>query len=224
MKVDAFIQARMTSNRLPGKMLKKIGGHTLIEWTINSVSKIQGIRDVVVLTSYEQSDDILVKYMEQSDLAVKIFRGPLHNVLERFTLAIDLFRPDYILRISGDSPFVLRKIIQQEIINMRKYDIISNLMPKTFPKGLSFEIINSRLFDLDGKVLESNDKEHVTNFFYKNIQNYRFKNVKNDFVPKNMPLVIDTFQDLSKIGEFIEINHINNLDDFEELIELGPFK
>lgn len=219
MEVDAFIQARMTSNRLPGKMLKKIGGYTLIEWTINSVSKIRGIRDVVVLTSYEQSDDVLVQHIEKSDLAVKIFRGPLHNVLERFTLAIELLRPDYILRISGDSPFVLRKIIQQEFMNIGKYDIISNLKPKTFPKGLSFEIINSGLFDLDGKSLEPDDKEHVTKFFYKNIQNYRFKNVKNHFIPENMPLVIDTFQDLSKIGEFIERNHINNLEDFEELIE-----
>ena len=101
---------------------------------------------------------------------------------------------------------------------------ISNMMPKTFPKGLSFEIIKSKLFNLDQKILEPEDEEHVTKFFYKNIQNYRFKNINNEYITKKIPMVVDTFQDLSEIIKFIEINRINKLEDLEALIESGCFR
>ncbi len=111
----AFIQARMGSTRLPGKMALKLpDGKTLLEAVISRLEQ----HDItpVLLTTTEESDNELVKIAEQINL--RIFRGDESNVLNRFTAAAAYFEVpenDFVLRICADNPYLCHWIIDQTI-------------------------------------------------------------------------------------------------------------
>jgi spore coat polysaccharide biosynthesis protein SpsF len=111
----AFIQARMGSTRLPGKMALKLpDGKTLLEAVISRLEQ----HDItpVLLTTTEESDNELVKIAEQINLL--IFRGDESNVLNRFTAAAAYFEVpenDFVLRICADNPYLCHWIIDQTI-------------------------------------------------------------------------------------------------------------
>ncbi len=100
----AIIQARLSSTRFPGKILRDIAGKPLIWHIIHRLKKTKHIKTIVVATSDQPSDDALVDYCQRHKL--KFVRGPLDNVLMRFRIAHEAFPSDYIVRITGDSPLI----------------------------------------------------------------------------------------------------------------------
>ncbi|NQW43624.1 MAG: hypothetical protein HQ463_09365, partial [Bacteroidetes bacterium] len=105
MKVLAITQARINSIRLPGKIFKDIEGQKIIDIHIERVQKATQIDKLILATTYNPSDDILVSYLQEKNL-IEIYRGSENNVLERFYLAAKPYQPNYVVRLTSDCPLI----------------------------------------------------------------------------------------------------------------------
>ena len=169
----ALLQARYSSSRLPGKVLKPILGKPMLLHQIERLSNSQMIDKLVVATSNNISDDAIEKMC--TDNNIEIFRGDLENVLDRFYQCAKLYNPDYVVRLTGDCPLSDWQIID----NMIQYCLDEGLdymktSPK-FPDGLDAEIMTmSALLEVKKKAVLPSEIEHVTQYINKNLS--RFKN------------------------------------------------
>ena len=125
-KVSAFIQARLGSTRLPGKILKKIDGTEVIVFMINRLKKCKKIDDIVILIPKNKSDNKLYKFLKKK--GYNIFRGSEKNVLKRYYNIAKKNNKKHILRLTSDCPFIDPNTVDS-IINVYQkgnYDYVSN--------------------------------------------------------------------------------------------------
>jgi len=160
----------------------------------------RNVTKIIVATSKDKSDDKLVSYLKK--INVSYFRGCLNNVAKRFLHVALLNNEKNFIRISGDSPFIDPKIIDKASLIFSKnknYDIITNIFPKSFPKGQSVEIISTKILKKNLMNMSTFDKEHVTNFFYKNSKKFLIKNFINKNKNFNFNTAVDYKKDLKII-------------------------
>ena len=193
-----FIQARMSSRRLPGKVLKNIDCYPILGWTIKRLSFLNGPK-IVVITSKHPSDDPIIEYCKNQN--IEFFRGSLNNVLLRFKKACEYFSEENFIRVCADSPFIDWKLIKIAISEYQNnsFDIVTNVLKRSFPKGQSVEILCSKSFKENFKFFEKKDLEHVTSFFYRNKAKFKIKNFKNSENFNNHSIALDTKKDLLQI-------------------------
>lgn len=204
MKYYCFVQARYSSKRLKGKVLKKFGNYTLLEILLKRLKKSRQINKIIVLTSTSQYDKKIVNLCKKKK--IEYFTGSMNNVFLRFKIATKKYKPNKIIRISADSPLMDWRLVDK-MINFSKrivsFDIISNVKKRTFPKGQSIEIINPYIFELSDKVLSNEQKEHVTKYFYEkkkySIINFKLKKNFNSF-----NLCVDNYDDFLTISKLIK--------------------
>lgn len=175
MKVVALIQARMGSERLPGKVLKSLHGHSILHWVVSRVRQSQFISQVVLATTISPKDDEIVKACRE--LNVDVYRGSENDVLERSYEAAVAHNADVIVRICSDCPLIDTSIIdtmlEYFIVKNKtsKLDYLSNTLERTFPRGLDAEIMSfnalKRAYE-EGK--QPAEREHVTPYIYQNPQ------------------------------------------------------
>ncbi len=200
-----FVQARMSSKRLPGKTMQIINGRPLLSFVIDRLKKSKLISKVVILTSVNKSDDKIVNFCKKNN--VKYFRSELSNVYMRFLKAINLFKNKSFVRITADSPNIDPKLIDKLILKFKNnnFDIVTNCKEKTFPKGQSVEIINSNIFKSIFKFLNKKKYfEHITTYFYKNEKNFKICSVKNRKKYRKKNLSVDRISDLRKFSNFLK--------------------
>jgi len=191
-----IVQARCGSRRLNRKIFKKIKNEMIIERVINQLKKSKKITNIIVATSkYKQDDDIEKFCLLQK---IIIYRGSLNNVASRFLEISKIYNLKKFIRVSCDSPFLDHKLIDCGIDLSKKsnFDLITNVFPRTFPKGLSFEIIKKSIMEKCLHKFSHHDKEHVTSFFYKNYNQFK---IYNFFASQNFSkinLCVDTDYDL----------------------------
>ncbi len=211
MIVNVFIQARMSSCRFPGKVLASVLGMPLIKHIINRVKNVENISNIVVLTSTESSDDPLAAFLKSIDC--QVFRGELNNVFERFRQALELYHCDYFVRLCADSPFIESRLIDSMIKKGMNgdFDLISNVYSRKFPKGQSVEILKKAAFiDILSSQLSAEEQEHVTPYFYKNIDSY--KHLLFELHPEKSHII----QCIDTIADFNEIEFKKNQYTFDE--------
>lgn len=191
-----IIQARCGSKRLRRKIFKKIKNIRIIDMVINKVKKSKKISDIIIVTSKYKVDDDIETYCKNKK--IKIFRGSLNNVASRFFEVSKIYNLKKVIRVSCDSPFINHKIIDKGITLSKKsnYDIITNVFPRTFPKGLSFEIIKTSLIKKYIGLFSKKEKEHVTTYFYKNYKNFKIYNFYSKKNFSKINLSVDTSKDL----------------------------
>ncbi len=180
MKIVAFIQARMSSSRLPGKVLKDLFGEPMIFRQIDRLKKSKLLTDIVVVTSLDRSDDILVE--ECMRRGVQIFRGSLDNVLDRFYQAQQLYVSDYCVRITADCPLldwdVVDLVVARHVENI--VDYTSNTLKPTFPDGLDVEVFSPNLIEkIMSEITTDIEKEHVTYYCHTHQDEFTLLNVNN---------------------------------------------
>ena len=206
MKIGVVIIARNGSNRLPGKALKLINGKPIIEYIIERILKVIKKENIIIATSNEVEDDLLEYYCKKNQ--VDCYRGDLENVALRFLNATKKKNFDYSIRINGDNLFVdiptLKKMIS---LVENHYDFITNVKNRTFPRGMSIEIINTNMYEkLYNKFRTKEDLEHVTKFIYENEKDIKMYVYKNNFCPKasDIHLAIDTYYDFILASKIIK--------------------
>jgi spore coat polysaccharide biosynthesis protein SpsF len=197
-RVEALIQARMSSSRLPGKVLMDLGGMPAIMQVVRRVEAASSVNKITVLTSVDKSDDVLEKVL--IDCGVSVFRGSLDDVLDRFMSYIDLASSDVYLRITGDCPLIDPEIIDQTVRCHLEggWDYTSNTLTRTFPRGLDVEVFNPAILANLKKTspgLSAEEREHVTLGIYTNPHEFKIGSYfgKTDYSSNRWTL--DTLED-----------------------------
>lgn len=200
-KIAAIILSRYSSSRLPGKALLEINNKKVLSYIIERLQLVLDTSNILIATSNDISDDRIEEFAKKE--GIKCFRGSLNNVAERFLLASKSFDCDFAIRINGDNIFLEIDLLN-EMINIaltNKYDFISNVPERTFPRGMSIEIVRVSFFESMQNEIQKNDefKEHVTLALYKHYSN-KFHFVKNTKTPEaaNMQLALDNLEDLNR--------------------------
>lgn len=195
MSVNVFIQARMSSQRFPGKVLAPLQGKPLVSHLIARAQQAQGVDQVVVLTSVEPSDAPLAAYLES--VGCPVFRGELNNVFLRFRAALAQYPCDYFVRLSADSPLMDVQLLSDMVAYTQDdaYDFISNVQSRMFPKGQSVEIVRRDAFlSVDAQGLTPEQQEHVMPYFYDAPLRKLF--VDNTVNQREINSCVDTIEDL----------------------------
>jgi spore coat polysaccharide biosynthesis protein SpsF len=159
----------MSSSRLPGKVLKTVCEKSLLRIHIERIREAKRIDDLIIATTREPSDDEIVN--EGIKCGVKVSRGSLDNVLDRFYQAAKPLQPEWVVRLTADCPLVDPKLIDQVInkaIN-ENADYCSNTLEATFPDGMDVEVFKYAALEKAWEQASSrSDREHVTPFIYRN--------------------------------------------------------
>lgn len=163
--IGAIILARTSSSRLPNKALLSLGEFSLIEQIILQVKDIKEIEPILA-TSNEKEDDILIEIAKKHRIIY--FRGDLRNVSKRIYDCIQQFNLTGFFRINGDSPIIDKSLLKKALTLYEKFDFITNLSPRSYPYGISVELLKADVFLKHQKDFDEEQQEHVTKYFYKN--------------------------------------------------------
>ena len=177
--VAAIIQARMSSSRLPGKVLMPISGMPLIGHVLHRVSRAKTVSEVVLATSSDTSDDPLARWAEGS--GHRVFRGDLTDVLERFAGAASSLNSSAIVRITGDCPLIDPEVIDNVVSTFfsQNCDYASNAIVRSYPRGLDVEAMRNKVLQSIRalRTLTDYQREHVTPYIYQNRDSFSIVDV-----------------------------------------------
>lgn len=202
-----IIQARMSSTRLPGKSIKTISKIPLLEIIYKRLKKSKMINKIVIATSTDKSDDAIIGLCKKKKF--NFYRGSLDNVLKRFLNCVEVNKKNSFIRITGDSPLVDYKLIDKiaKKFNKKKVDLATNVFPRTYPKGLSVEIVR---LDTIKKIINhktsKKNREHITSYIYDNPKKFKIINIKNENNYSKINLSVDNLYDLLKLRRFVKVS------------------
>lgn len=213
--VVCVIQARMSSERLPGKSLLDLGGSPLIEWVCRRVSLCRKVDRIIVATSNDKSDDVLASTV--ADLGFDVFRGSLHDVRSRFIEAALFSGATIIIRVCADNPFVDPFWLEYLISKFCACDTVDygfNHSPLTdlrFPDGFGGEAFSlATLTECAEMFSDANSIEHVT---------WPIWNSKGRFVTKAF---VPPFQEELMVGETkFDVDRLEDLWFLKDLVDRG---
>jgi len=194
----------MSSQRFPGKVLHKISGKPMLQYLLERLRLCRSTNDIIVATSTEESDDAIEIFCKR--YGVKCYRGSLSDVAGRFKAVLDSYPCDAFVRVNGDSPLLDQRLIDKgiDIFLNEHFDMVTNALVRTHPKGQSVEILRSDIFcDAYGKMRESEDLEHVTKYFYKNQNNFKIFNFESGKNLGGIQLSVDTPDDMAGLEKIV---------------------
>jgi len=220
-RIILMIQARVESNRLPGKVLKTIEGKPMIWHVINRVKKIPNIQQIVLITTEKKEDEELEKIAKAHEIL--FFRGDENDVLNRHYQCAITFKAEHIIRITGDCPLIDPTIIQSilEFYLENDYDYVSNTIKPTFPDGLDTEIFSFKILrNCNEKATLPSEREHVTPYITKNSEKFKIFNYENK---KNLAFLrwtVDEESDLLFVRKIYEKMKPNNIFTTQQILNL----
>lgn len=204
--IIAILQARYTSTRLPGKVLKSIVGKPMLALQIERILRSRMIDVLIVATSLNTEDDAIEAMCKT--INVPCFRGSLNDVLDRFYKAAQPYHPDHVARLTGDCPLIDPEIIDATIQFYldENFDYVSNAMPpETFPDGLDTEIFSFSVLEMEWKeALLPSHREHVTQFIIKHPERFSSGHYKNNIDLSHLRWTVDNLEDFILIKRIYE--------------------
>ncbi len=205
-KIGAVILCRHNSTRLPGKALIKIAGKEALGYIYERLLCVMAPEDIVVATSKEKDDQAIIDYCAARKM--NYFRGPKDNVAQRFLSCGQEFDFDYLVRVCGDNVLVDHRLLKRmiKIALKGEYDLVSNAKNRTFPQGMSLEIVKRSFYEQAIKQMTGKeDQEHVTGYLYQHERLGKYFFVYNDECPQmaNVKLALDDAPDLDFLTKII---------------------
>jgi len=191
-----LLQARMSSTRLPGKVMLPILGKPMIFHQIDRIGRAKLIDKLILVTSRNDTDDALADAC--LDYGIPVYRGSLDDVLDRFYQAALLEDPDHIVRLTGDCPLADPKIIDRvcQFYLDGEFDYTSNVHPPTWPDGLDVEIFGmEKLVGAWGAARDKADREHVTPWILRQ-PDFALGNLENSTDLSDLRWTVDEPEDL----------------------------
>jgi spore coat polysaccharide biosynthesis protein SpsF len=200
--VVVVVQARMSSTRLPGKVLLDVAGRPMLARVLDRARRARTLGRVGVATSTDASDDRLEAFCKGA--GVPCCRGSLGDVLDRYHGAARQWQADVIVRITGDCPLIDPGVVDRvvnDFLSGPAADYVSNVVPaRTFPRGLDVEVFSAAAL---GRAWRENDnpawREHVTPFLYRRPDLFRTRCVVNDADHSSHRWTVDTPEDLELV-------------------------
>lgn len=176
--VIAIIQARMSSSRLPGKVLLPIQDKPMLEWVTQRTCQARMVNEVVVATTLDRSDDPIMEFCKEK--ALQVYRGSVHDVLDRYYQTAIALKAEVIVRITADCPLIDPELIDEGVELLLRgasahpspgFDFVANRLPppwgRTYPIGLDLEVFTFDFLDEAWRfACAVHQREHVTPYFY----------------------------------------------------------
>jgi len=203
-----IVQARTGSKRFPKKILAKINGRNILEFLIDRLLQIFPKNKIIIATTKLKKDNIICYISKKKK--IKFYRGSENNVLKRYLDCAKKFKAKSIIRITSDCPLIDPKLIEKmrRVFILNKLDYLANTYPPTkskYPDGSDIEIIKFKSLLKISKLSTNNeDKEHVTNFFWKNPKEFKTKMINNKKDLSNYKFSIDYKSDLTLVKKISE--------------------
>lgn len=208
MQINVSIEARITSTRLPGKVLMEIKGKPILQIMVERVKESKFINDIIIATTINKTDDAIV------DLAKKIkvgcYRGSEENVLQRVLAAHKEFNSDIIVELTGDCPLIdpllIDECIEFYLSNKDRYDYVSNCVERSYPDGMDTQVFPMKVLEeVAQKTDNPLDKEHVSRYIYASGE-YRIYTIKaqGDLFWPDLGITLDTREDFELIKSIFE--------------------
>jgi spore coat polysaccharide biosynthesis protein SpsF len=216
--VLAVVQARFSSVRLPGKVLRLLAGRPLLARVIDRLNLAKHVKEIIVATSTARDDDAIAALC--ADMGVKCRRGPLDDVAERLAQTAEDARADAFVRINGDSPLMCPGIVDAVIglYEAEHVDLATNVQTRTFPKGLSVEAIRVDALRRAQRMMRPGEAEHVTPPFYRHASEFRIANLTSGHdwgavqmsvdTPKDFALIEKMFQEMGTSTAGLEVDEL----------------
>ena len=215
--INISIEARMTSTRLPGKVLKIINGKPALEIMVNRVKESKLADNIIIATTINKQDDQIIRWCELNNLSY--FRGSESNVYDRVVKAHQKFNTNIIVELTGDCILISAELIDHAINIYLKndYDYVS----VSDPSGMGAQVYSLKTLQSVsvGRKLEYLDKEHVTPYLYTSGKYKKFETkIYDNLDCPNVSFPLDTIDDLKLIENICK--NFNNFNfSFKDIIE-----
>ena len=206
MKVVAIIQARMGSSRLPGKVLRRLAGRTVLAHVIGRVSAVLGLDCTVVATTCAAADDTVAREAQMNGALV--YRGSEQDVLDRYYQAALEQSAGTIVRITSDCPLLDPAVVGAMLQDFKNaasssqpYDYMSNGLRRTFPRGLDAEIFTMDALTCAHRAASAPyEREHVTPYIYEHPDKFRIHSFESGRDLSHLRWTLDTAEDFAMLS------------------------
>lgn len=207
MRCVIIVQARMTSTRLPGKVLMPVLEKPLLAYELERLQRCQQADALVVATTTNTSDDPVAALCDA--LGVSVFRGSEQDVLSRYYGAARQAEAQTVVRVTADCPLIDPATVDQVIAHFKaaqgSLDYVSNTLVRSYPRGLDVEVFSRwALETAQQEATEPAHREHVTPFFYQNPQRFRLHCLEAPEPWGHHRWTVDTPEDFELIKRVLE--------------------
>jgi spore coat polysaccharide biosynthesis protein SpsF len=200
LQVDVIVEARMSSMRLPGKIMLPAIGKPMLELMVERLKRIKGISNIIIATTVNDTDDCLADFA--SSFCLGCYRGSEDDVLLRVVQAAQKFDTDIIVEIPSDDPLVdpeiSSKVVEAFMERYPEIDLVANDLMETVPVGFYTRAFKrSQLERIEKTTEHPLDRENVEAYFYNNLDQFKHHNIKLDpsFRRSDIRLTLDTEDD-----------------------------
>ncbi|HEV8698336.1 MAG TPA: glycosyltransferase family protein [Candidatus Limnocylindrales bacterium] len=202
----AIIQARMGSERLPGKVLLPLLGEPMLTRVVRRTARAGRLDEVVVATTDQPADDAIVELADREGWHV--VRGSAHDLLDRYVVAARAHDAEVIVRITSDCPLIDPEVIDRTIAAFDAADVdyaSNSLEPRTFPRGLDVEVVSRAALERAWR--EDADpawREHATPYVYRHPEAFRVLAVRSEDDQSEQRWSVDTPEDYELVRRIYE--------------------
>lgn len=220
-----IVQARVSSSRLPWKVLKPILGKPMIIHELERLQRSKHIEKIVLATSQERSDDVLADVVAKNGFDV--YRGSLDDVLDRYYQCARQYQPEHVVRITGDCPVIDWRVVDAVIEKHLEGENDYTVTTERFPDGLDTEVFRFAALECAWRdAYLPSEREHVTQYFRKHVEIFRLGYMDCEQDLSAMRWTVDEPQDFEFIrqvyGELYEQNNDFSMQDILQLLERRP--
>lgn len=207
MSTVIIVQARMTSTRLPGKVLKRILGRPMLSYQLERLRQVHDVDAIVVATTTNRTDDPIVEFCAAEKVGCT--RGSEADVLSRYYQTAIEFLAQTIVRVTSDCPLLDPEVVNQVLSVFAAtpacYDYVSNMIQPTFPLGMATEVMSmTTLSDVFERAREPAEREHVTPYIYWHPERYRIGSVTMSPDLSHHRWTVDTTEDFDLISRIVQ--------------------
>lgn len=205
MKTIIIVQARMTSTRLPGKVLLPLAGEPMLVRLLERLRRVRRAQGIVVATTTNATDDPIAALCAKQ--GVPCHRGSELDVLSRYADAARLHGAAVVVRITSDCPLIDPALIDQVIADYEVggSDYVSNMLPPSWPYGMAVEVFSAAaLAQAHTEATQAAEREHVTPFLYWHPERYRLRNVASPVDLSRHRWTVDTPEDYELVGRLFD--------------------
>lgn len=229
MTTTIIVQARMTSTRLPGKVLLPIAGRPMLSYQLERLRRVRHADKIIIATTTNATDDPIVDFCAAE--GVVCTRGSEHDVLSRYFEAATQFQATTIVRVTSDCPLIDPQLIdfaiEAYINNAESCDYVSNMIAPSWPYGFAVEVFSYRaLAEANSEATEDDEREHVTPFIYWRPARYRIKSLTTQPDLSRYRWTVDTPEDFELVRHILETLYPQNphfvMSDVQELLRKHP--
>jgi len=206
MRINAVIQARAGSTRLPAKVLADLGGRPVLEWVVRAARTATRIEEVIVATSTLAGDDPVADLADS--LGAPVVRGSEDDVLSRYVMALEAHPADALVRLTADCPLLDPTLIDAVAgawAAAPTHDYISTLLVRCLPRGLDVELVTAEALRAVDRMATGHDRVHVTSALYADPTAYRLLGVCVTPPANDLRVTLDTEEDLALLRALVAV-------------------